>query len=278
MGVMVPFRVLVACAALAGVDAIANVANAQDASAWVRDDHSALRLLAGSRTGSVLMGGIEVQLQQGWKTYWRTPGDSGVPPRFDFSKSTNVESVTPLYPAPRSFSDGAGGMSFGYVKNVVFPLRIVPKNPNEPVLISANVSYAVCEKLCLPVEAQVELSFTSTASAQDSIVAAALNKVPKPATTSDAAAYALRSFVREGDKVIVDIATQNPAALELFAEGPTPDWALPQPKQVPSKDKDVVRFAFKLEGMPPDTRPEGALLKLTVVGPDGAFEYNVRLN
>lgn len=278
MGVMVPFRVLMACAALAGVNAVANVAHAQDASPWVRDDHSALRLLAGSRTGSVLMGGIEVQLQQGWKTYWRTPGDSGVPPRFDFSKSTNVESVTPLFPAPRSFSDGAGGMSYGYVKNVVFPLRIVPKNPNEPVLISANVSYAVCEKLCLPVEASVELSFTSTASAQDSLVAAALNKVPKPATTSDATAYSLRSFVREGDKVIVDIATQNPAALELFAEGPTPDWALPQPKPVPSKEKDVVRFAFKLEGLPPDTRPEGALLKLTVVGPDGAFEYNVRLN
>lgn len=278
MGVMVPFRVLIACAALAGVNAVANVAHAQDASPWVRDDHSALRLLAGSRTGSVLMGGIEVQLQQGWKTYWRTPGDSGVPPRFDFSKSTNVESVTPLYPAPRSFSDGAGGMSYGYVKNVVFPLRIVPKNPNEPVLISANVSYAVCEKLCLPVEATVELSFTSTASAQDSLVAAALNKVPKPATTSDASAYALRSFVRQGDKVVIDIATQNPAALELFAEGPTPDWALPQPKQIPSSDKDGVRFAFKLEGLPPDTRPEGALLKLTVVGPDGAFEYNVRLN
>lgn len=278
MGVMVPFRVLMACAALAGVNAVANMAHAQDASPWVRDDHSALRLLAGSRTGSVLMGGIEVQLQQGWKTYWRTPGDSGVPPRFDFSKSTNVESVTPLYPAPRSFGDGAGGMSYGYVKNVVFPLRIVPKNPNEPVLISANVSYAVCEKLCLPVEASVELSFTSTASAQDSLVAAALNKVPKPATTSDATAYALRSFVREGDKVIVDIATQNPAALELFAEGPTPDWALPQPKQIPASDKDIVRFAFKLEGLPPDTRPEGALLKLTVVGPDGAFEYNVRLN
>lgn len=278
MGVMVPFRVLIACAALAGVNAVANVAHAQDASPWVRDDHSALRLLAGSRTGSVLMGGIEVQLQQGWKTYWRTPGDSGVPPRFDFSKSTNVESVTPLYPAPRSFSDGAGGMSYGYVKNVVFPLRIVPKNPNEPVLISANVSYAVCEKLCLPVEATVELSFTSTASAQDSLVAAALNKVPKPATTSDASAYALRSFVRQGDTVVIDIATQNPAALELFAEGPTPDWALPQPKQIPSSDKDSVRFAFKLEGLPPDTRPEGALLKLTVVGPDGAFEYNVRLN
>lgn len=275
---MVPFRALMACIALAGVNAAATIAHAQDASAWVRDTHSAVRLLAGSRTGSVLIGGIEIQLQPGWKTYWRTPGDSGVPPRFDFSKSTNVESVTPLFPAPRSFDDGAGGVSFGYLKNVVFPLRIVPKNPNEPVQISAAISYAVCEKLCLPVEADVELSFTSTASALDSVVAAALNKVPKPVTTSDTVPYALRSFRREGDRVIIDIAAQNPAALELFAEGPTPDWALPQPKQIASSDKDIVRFAFKLEGLPPNTRADGAVLKLTAVGPDGAFEYNVRLN
>jgi DsbC/DsbD-like thiol-disulfide interchange protein len=275
---MVPFRALIACVALAGVNAAATMAHAQDASGWVRDTHSALRLIAGSRSGSVLMGGIEIQLQQGWKTYWRTPGDSGVPPRFDFSKSTNVESVTPLFPAPRSFDDGAGGVSYGYLKNVVFPLRIVPKNPNEPVLISAAISYAVCEKLCLPVEADVELSFTSTASALDSVVALALNRVPKPVTTSDAVPYALRAFRREGDRVIIDIAAQNPAALELFAEGPAPDWALPLPKQIESPDKDLVRFAFKLEGLPADTRIDGAVLKLTAVGPEGAFEYNVRLN
>ena len=62
-------------------------ARAQDASPWLRDGHSAVRLLAGSRSGAVLLGGIAFQLQPGWKTYWRTPGDSGVPPRFDFSKS-----------------------------------------------------------------------------------------------------------------------------------------------------------------------------------------------
>lgn len=275
---MVPFRALIACVVLASVNTAATVARAQDASDWARDTHSSLRLIAGSRTGSVLLGGIEIQLQHGWKTYWRTPGDSGVPPRFDFSKSTNVESVTPLYPAPRSFDDGSGGKSFGYAKNVVFPLRIVPKNPNEPVRISAAVSYAVCEKLCLPVDADVELSFTSTASALDSIVAQALNRVPKPVTTSDTVPYALRSFRREGDRVIIDIAAPNPAALELFAEGPTPDWALPLPNRVNSPDEDIVRFAFKLEGLPTNARADGAVLKLTAVGPDGAFEYNVRLN
>jgi DsbC/DsbD-like thiol-disulfide interchange protein len=278
MAAMVPFRALVALIALAGVGAGTTIACAQDASAWVKDSHSSLRLLGGSRTGSVLMGGVEIQLQPGWKTYWRTPGDSGVPPRFDFSKSANIESVTPLYPAPRLFDDGAGGMSYGYTKHVIFPLRIVPKNPNEPVQLRASISYAVCEKLCLPVEAEAELSFSSAASALDSLVATALNKVPKPVGTSEATPLALRGFKRVDDRVIVEIAAPNPAGVQLFAEGPTPDWALPVPKRTEAPDKDIARFEFKLDGLPSNARAEGAQLKLTVVGTEGAFEYNVRLN
>jgi DsbC/DsbD-like thiol-disulfide interchange protein len=275
---MFRFGAFIAIAALASVGAGATAACAQDASAWVKDDHSALRLLAGSRTGSVLMGGIEIQLQPGWKTYWRTPGDSGVPPRFDFSKSVNVDSVTPLYPAPRKFDDGAGGTSYGYHKQVIFPLRIVPKNPNEPVQLRAAVSYAVCEKLCLPVEAEAELAFTSSASALDSVVANALNKVPKPVGTAEPTPVALKSFKRVGDRVFVDVAAQNTNGLELYAEGPTPEWDLPVPKRIATDTKDIARFEFQLDGLPPNTKPEGALLKLTVVGAEGAFEYNVRLN
>jgi DsbC/DsbD-like thiol-disulfide interchange protein len=278
MAAMLRPHAFIAFIALAAACAGADAACAQDSSAWIKDTHSALRLLAGSRTGSVLMGGIEIQLQPGWKTYWRTPGDSGVPPRFDFSKSANVESVTPLYPAPKKFDDGAGGISYGYHKHVIFPLRIVPKNPNEPVQLRASISYAVCEKLCLPVEAEAELAFTSSASALDSVVAGALNKVPKPVGTAEATPIALKSFKRIGDRVIIDIAAQNPAGLEVYAEGPTPDWALPVPKRVDTDEKDIARFEFKLDGLPAKARPEGAQLKLTVVGADGAFEYNIRLN
>jgi DsbC/DsbD-like thiol-disulfide interchange protein len=275
---MLRSHAFIAFIALAFACAGAVAACAQDSSAWVKDTHSALRLLAGSRTGSVLMGGIEIQLQPGWKTYWRTPGDSGVPPRFDFSKSTNVESVTPLYPAPKKFDDGAGGVSYGYHKQVIFPLRIVPKNPNEPVQLRAFVSYAVCEKLCLPVEAEAELAFTSAASAMDSVVAGALNKVPKPVGTAEATPIAVKSFRRVGDRVIVEVAAQNSTGLELYAEGPTAEWALPAPKRIASEERDITRFELKLEGLPANAKPEGAPLKLTVVGADGAFEYNVRLN
>src|SRR5437868_15509036 len=127
-------------------------ARAQDSSQWQKDSHSAVRLVAGSRSGAVLLGGIAFQLQAGWHTYWRNPGDSGVPPRFDFSKSDNVEAVTVLWPAPMKFDDGAGGIALGYVRQVVLPLRIVAKNADKPVTLRADINYAACEKPCISLQ------------------------------------------------------------------------------------------------------------------------------
>src|SRR3954464_2456574 len=104
MIVMVPLRAVPGVAALY-VACAATELRAEDASPWQRDAHSAVRLLAGSRSGTVLLGGVAIQPEPGWKAYWRTPGDSGVPPRFDFSKSENVEAVTVLWPAPMRFDD-----------------------------------------------------------------------------------------------------------------------------------------------------------------------------
>jgi DsbC/DsbD-like thiol-disulfide interchange protein len=253
-------------------------ARADDASPWQRDGHSAVRLLAGSRSGSVLLGGIAFQLQPGWKTYWRTPGDSGVPPRFDFSKSDNVEAVTILWPAPTKFDDGAGGHSMGYHDGVVLPLRIVAKNLDKPVTLRADVSYAVCEKICIPVQAEAELPFTSVASTEDSALFAALDTVPKPANVGDPNPLTIRDVKRQGKStVLVDVVSPDPRGLNLFVEGPTPDWGLPVPKLLESSPPGVRRFAFELDGMPPGVSPEGAALKLTLVGGDRAYEFNINL-
>jgi DsbC/DsbD-like thiol-disulfide interchange protein len=254
-------------------------AQAQDSSSWQKDTHSAVRLLAGSRSGAVLLGGIAIQINPGWKTYWRNPGDSGVPPRFDFRKSDNVEAVTVLWPAPMKFADGAGGTSLGYQKLVVLPLRIVAKNPSEPVTLRAAINYAVCEKLCIPVEAYAELAFTSVASTEDSALFAALDTVPKPASIGDPNPLTIRDVKREGAvAVLVDVVAPDGAPVNVFVEGPTPEWALPVPKLVEHSPPGVKRFAFDLDGLPPGAKPEGAALKLTLVGSDRAYEFNVNLN
>jgi DsbC/DsbD-like thiol-disulfide interchange protein len=278
MNATVPLRASLGVAATILASAFVIDARAQDASPWQRDGHSAVRLLAGSRSGAVLLGGIAFQLQPGWKTYWRTPGDSGVPPRFDFTKSDNIEAVTVLWPAPMRFDDGAGGVSLGYHDQIVLPLRIVPKSADKPVTLRAEVNYAVCEKLCIPVEANVELGFNSVASTEDSALFAALDTVPKPANVGDPNPLTIRDVKREGkDKVLVDVVTPDDRNLNLFVEGPTPDWGLPVPKLVEQSPPGVKRFAFALDGVPPGVNPEGAALKLTLVGGDRAYEFNINL-
>jgi DsbC/DsbD-like thiol-disulfide interchange protein len=279
MIVIVPMRAALSFAAIALASSLMTAAHAQDSSPWQKDGHSAVRLLAGSRSGAVLMGGIAFQLQPGWKTYWRTPGDSGVPPRFDFSKSENVEAVTVLWPAPMKFDDGAGGTSLGYKQQVVFPLRIVAKNADKPVTLRAGISYAVCEKLCIPVEANAELAFTSVASTEDSALFAALDTVPKPANVGDPNPFTIRDVKRDGKStVLVDVAVPDTKQVSLFVEGPTPDWALPVPKLLEDSPPGVKRFAFELDGLPPGASPDGAALKFTLVGGDRAYEFNVNLN
>src|ERR1700737_1130661 len=276
MMVIVPMSAALGLAATIFASSLAIDARAQDASPWQRDGHSAVRLLAGSRSGAVLLGGIAFQLQPGWKTYWRTPGDSGVPPRFDFSKSENIEAVTVLWPAPAKFDDGAGGHSMGYHDQVVLPLRIVAKNADKPVTLRAGINYAVCEKICIPVEANAELGFTSVASTEDSALFAALDTVPKPASVGDPNPLTIRDVKRDGKStVLVDVLSPDARTVNLFVEGPTPDWALPVPKLLEHSPPGVKRFAFELDGMPPGTNPDGAALNLTLVGADRSHDCNI---
>ncbi len=275
---MVPFRAALGFAAIVLAPSLTMEARAQDASPWQRDGHSAVRLLAGSRSGAVLLGGIAIQLQPGWKTYWRTPGDSGVPPRFDFSKSDNIEAVTVLWPAPLKFDDGAGGHSMGYHDGIVLPLRIVAKNADKPVTLRADINYAVCEKICIPVQANAELPFTSVASTEDSALFAALDTVPKPANIGDPNPLTIRDVKREGKStVLVDVVSPDARDVSLFVEGPTPDWGLPVPNLVEHGPPGVKRFAFELDGVPPGTSPDGAALKLTLVGGEHSYEFNINL-
>src|ERR1700719_628061 len=259
MIVTVPIRAALGLAAAVVASSLAIEARAEDASPWQRDGHSAVRLLAGSRGGPVLTGGVAFTLQRGWKTYWRTPGDSGVPPRFDFSKSENIEAVTVLWPAPTKFDDGAGGHSLGYHDQVVLPLRIVAKNADKPITLRAAVNYAVCAKLCIPVEADAELPFTSVASTEDSALFAALDTVPKPANVGDPHPLTIRDVKRDGKAgVLVDVVTPDAHNVSLLVEGPTPDWALPVPTPVEHSPPGAKRFAFQLEGVPPGVNPDGA--------------------
>jgi len=248
---------------------------AADASAWDGDQRAAVRLIAGAQRGAVHRAGIEIRLAPGWKTYWRYPGDSGIPPRFDFSQSKNVKSVTVRYPAPHRLTDESG-TSIGYKGGVVFPLDIVPQNAAQPVMLAVKADYAVCEKICIPAEGKAELSVTGKPGAQDGWLKQHDDLVPVAAKIGAAEPLAVRAVKREDKRILVDVAA--PGAIELFAEGPAADWALPVPAPIEGAPAGQQRFAFELDGLPPNTKPDGAILTLTAVSGGQAIEVPYRLD
>jgi DsbC/DsbD-like thiol-disulfide interchange protein len=259
---------------------VAPPAHAADASAWNGSDRSAVRLIVGTRNENAanLRAGIEMRLAPGWKTYWRYAGDSGIPPRFDFSKSRNVKSVTVRWPAPQRLTDESG-TSIGYKHDLIFPLDVVPEHRGEPVTLSLAMDYGVCEKICVPVDAKVELTIErEQPGAHDSRIAAAEARVPKPATLGQDGALTIRAIKREGTRVVVDLAYPAGESVDLFAEGPTADWALPVPSPVAGAPAGMQRFTFELDGLPPNTKPDGATLLLTAVAGERAIEVPYRLD
>ena len=260
------------------------LARAQDASDWDVQSHAASRLIAGAtiKTGDAafLRAGVELKLDPGWKTYWRDPGDSGVPPSLDFSGSTNVKSVTVLWPAPERFPDGAGGNSIGYTGRVILPLRVAPENAGKQSSLQLKLGYAVCGTLCVPVESNLKLALSGDG-AEESTLEKAEVRVPRRVPLGSGQGLAVVAVHREPgdahDRVVVDVAAPEGVAVDLFVEGPTPDWSLPLP-ELSGEAGPMRHFSFDLDGLPPDAHADGATLTFTAVTPDDAIEVSAHLD
>jgi len=252
-------------------------ASAQDASNWDGQKHSAARLIAGATSrnhdASFLRAGIEIKLDPGWHTYWRDPGDSGAPPSFDFSGSENVKSVDVLWPAPVEsnlvLSLGGDGAEDQAIARAEFR---VPR----PVALGQGAhADAIGERT------QANTLASNQASAQYSAQATSDQGGAGKKSGRHGGALAILGVHRQPgdahDRVLVDVEAPVGAAVDLFVEGPTPDWSLPLPQQG-AADGLVRHFEFELDGLPPDTKAEGAALTLTAVSGDDAIEVTTHLD
>ncbi len=153
-------RVLVLFAAGLGLTGAAcGPVHAEPASSWSRNDHAAVRLVsavAATGTAERLRLGLQFQLAPGWKIYWRSPGDAGFPPRIDWSGSDNLARADIRWPAPVRF-ELFGLETFGYGGEIVLPIDVTLQRPGEPLRLDARVDYLVCEKICIPYQADLAL-------------------------------------------------------------------------------------------------------------------------
>lgn len=130
------------------------------ASDWATTETGRVRLVAATTaTGdaATLKMGVHFQLQQGWKIYWRTPGDAGYPPKVDWSGSDNIGSPVLSWPAPKRFQL-AGLQNHGYSGEVVLPLDVPVRNPGRAVTVAASLDYLACAQICVPMQASLRLA------------------------------------------------------------------------------------------------------------------------
>jgi DsbC/DsbD-like thiol-disulfide interchange protein len=254
-----------------------------DASPWDGDARSAVRLIAGSAIDSVsapIRAGVEIRLKPGWHTYWRYPGDAGVPPRFDFAQSENVDAVSVLWPAPRRIAE-QGAVVLGYIDNVILPLVVVPKDTSKALVLHLKLDYAVCEKLCVPVQATAQLVLPPAPLPANAALAAAHARVPKKRVLGAGPTLAIASVQRDESSAVprmfVDVAAPPGVEVELFVEGPTPQWALPVPRAIGATAAGRQRFVFDLDGAPAGAAYKDAFVTLTAVAGDEAIEVSSRL-
>jgi DsbC/DsbD-like thiol-disulfide interchange protein len=241
-------------------------------SEWSPADHAQMRLLLAGRENERIVGGVELLLSPGWHTYWRNPGESGVPPVFDFSGSDNVASVEILYPAPLRYDDGAS-VSLVYHDEVVFPLIVTPQAADRPITLRLEAQFGVCSEVCIPTGASAELAMPITAPA-DPLAEARLDRfLPYVPKAPDPGRLDIEQVTADGDALIIDVRMPDSSYSDLFVEPPA-GWYLPQPVFV-ARDEGVSRYRLSLAGRPAGATYGGQTFRFVAAAGGEAIEESI---
>jgi DsbC/DsbD-like thiol-disulfide interchange protein len=246
------------------------------ASPWLDFREAKVRLLAVQpTTGKPVVAGLEIRLSEGFKTYWRTAGDSGVPPVFDFSKSTGLEAIEVAFPFPMIFDDGAGGKAWGYKQAVVLP--ITAKHTGGAALFALKLDFAVCGTMCIPLSGNLTLepSNANPVPAAEAEALAKANGLIPVAVAAEAAAQPVIQRLKAGAaqwSVRLPF-TGNVAAFCAFPEAK----GFLEASEFSASGDGFIRFTISGQAAPGAGGQFGPVL-LTYGAPGAAYERMIDLD
>lgn len=186
---------------------------------WTKTPGGSVRLIIDNPIQKIaeVRGAIQINLDPGWKTYWREPGDAGVPPELDLTESSNIKSYAISFPTPHRFDDG-GTQWAGYKKPVALPVTLTLADPAKPAHLKGHAFLGICETICIPVTAEFDISIDTTPSdpLTKTQIATAFEQLPGEAST----AFGARTAIRKDDRVrvTVDLPSSDPEP-DIFVAG-----------------------------------------------------------
>jgi DsbC/DsbD-like thiol-disulfide interchange protein len=219
-----------------------------------------VRLIAGEADGATWSAGVDIELDEHWKTYWRVPGEGGIPPSFDWSGSAHVKSVDVLWPAPRRYND-TNGETIGYASRAVFPLRIAATSAQAMPELRLAMFFGVCKEICIPARYTGSLAFGQAAPADLSLLQTYLARVPERRPFIETA--------RITDRVLVlSLTGDAPASPDLFVESDTLAYF-----RAPQASDGG--YALPVDGLKDLFSLRGKTLRVTLVAGEHRLEQDV---
>lgn len=136
------------------------------------DDIVSIEVLDGGLTErGTHQAALRLTLADGWKTYWRAPGDAGIPPQFDWGRSRNVETVSMTWPTPKVFEQ-SGQRVIGYEQQMLLPIEITLARPGQPVRLKGEIAFGLCKDICIPARLNFDKTLDPEAPRNPAIIAA----------------------------------------------------------------------------------------------------------
>lgn len=265
-------RILSLCAALAAT--LPAHAGPADATANVRArDVVSAEVLPGWRTAQgTHMAALRLRLADQWKTYWRAPGEAGIPPSFDWSGSDNLQAVQVHWPQPTVF-DLNGLRTLGYTRELVLPIEFTPQSPDAPMALVTRIELGLCRDVCMPVTLELDALLSAAGGPRDTAITAAL--AARPQTAQEAGLKAIRCRVEpihDGLRLTaqIEIPDLGGSEMAVFELGDPDIWVSEAQSQRQGRHLTAVA-----ELVPPSGAPfalDRSSVRITLLGEKGAVD------
>lgn len=256
---------LALCAILSPATVLPATASSSD---WYKSEGGQVRLVTTGKpdeTGKI-HGVLDIALKPGWKTYWRDPGDAGVPPQIDISSSTNIADARLAFPPPQRHDDGYGKWA-GYDRPTSLPVTFTLSAPGQPTTIDADIFLGICETICIPVQTRLSVD---PASDPDNATDAALVKtavatLPSPARPD----FGISVLPGDHENLIVEARSPgDPDSVDFFIAGER-DYMFGAP--VRSQKDGKLMFTVPILDRPSATPTDGGLY-YTLTSAEGSVD------
>ena len=235
---------------------------------WIDSEGARIRILASPPDGAGnIRGAVQIDLKPGWVTYWRNPGETGVPPQLATDGSENVKSAALGFPPPVALDEG-GAAAIGYDSPVALPLTLVQATPGRASRLDAHLFIGVCKEICVPVKADYTLDIPASAPTQSSVATMTIDEayagLPKAAGQDFSMVGAALGPDRKTIKVEIRVPSASAGKPSLFVDGPS-GWSF-APSKLQAIENGIAQFLVPLTGSPKEAGAGGRFVFVARAG------------